>query len=238
MNLKILIFISFLFFGLISESIADTVYLKNGRNMDGLIKKENEKIVELDVGFGTIKFSKHEIDSIKRSDPVESGAIRKEWERRKKTEEEERVKREHELEEANRREEFEPKEVEFSNRKDHIIVEAMLNEKVKASLLLDTGASTLVLSSPIAKKLGIKTRSSNDKNMVEVQVADGRKIDARYIILDSVRVQDIEARDVGAIVLLDAEDSIEDGLLGMSFLNRFNFQIDTVDKKLILQKRE
>jgi len=72
-----------------------------------------------------------------------------------------------------------------------------------------------------------------------MQTADGRIIDAKFIILDSVSVEGLEVKNVEAVVLLEESTmNVGDGLLGMSFLNRFNFQIDTVNKKLILEKRK
>jgi len=220
-----------------SEVGADTVHLKNGRKIKGLIKKETEESIVLDLGFGTVKFRRVEIEKIERSDTNEVAEIKEEWRVDRKKEEAKWQKREREIERAKWRKQFEPKEVSFSQDSQRIIVEALLNKKVKASLLLDTGATTMVLSENIAKKLGIKTKTSK-KDMIEVQVADGRKVDAIYTTLDSVSVEGIEANNIGAVILLDTEASIEDGLLGMSFLNRFNFQINNVKKKLILQKKQ
>ncbi|MBU1147532.1 MAG: retroviral-like aspartic protease family protein [Candidatus Omnitrophica bacterium] len=237
MNPKILIPISFLLFGLVSGSLADTIYLKNGRSIEGLIAKEDNETVELDVGFGTVKFRKTEIDNIDRSSPEQVSSIRKGWKEQKEVEEKRRSERARELEEERRREELEPKEVSFSKDSQRIVVDALINNKINASLLLDTGATTVVLSNRIAEELRID-RGSSDKEDIEVQLADGRKIEARYVVLDSVRVEDAEVKDVGAVILLDAEEDIEDGLLGMSFLNKFNFQIDTLNNKLVLQKRK
>ncbi|MDP8229759.1 MAG: retropepsin-like aspartic protease [Candidatus Gorgyraea atricola] len=237
MNPKILISISFLLFGLVSESLADTIYLKNGRSIEGLVKKETESSVELDVGFGTVKFRKTEIDRIDRSTPEEVNSIHNGWKKQKEVEETKRLERERELEETRRREELEPKEVSFSKDSQRIIVDTLINNETRASLLLDTGATTVVLSDRIARELGIRDNVA-EKDKVDVQLADGRKIEARHVVLDSVRVEDSEVKDVGAVVLLDAEGDIEDGLLGMSFLNKFNFQIDTLNNKLILQKRK
>ena len=234
MRILILVLTLFIF---TAEAGADTVYLKNGRNIEGIVKKQDQETIELDVGFGTVKFRKSEILSIEKAGSEKAKSIRREWEIQKKTEAEKWRRAERAKEEARRRKELEPKEVGFSKESDRIVVDTLLNKKVTASLLLDTGASSIVLSEKIARKLNIRTNTAR-KDMVEVQVADGRKIDAVYTILESVSVQGAEAKEVPAVVLLDAEESIEDGLLGMSFLKRFNFQIDAISGKLILQKRE
>jgi clan AA aspartic protease (TIGR02281 family) len=103
-------------------------------------------------------------------------------------------------------------------------------------LLLDTGASVIVLSYNIGKRLGIDSYAGG--NIVQLQMGDGRIINAKYILLESVNVQGVEADNVGAAVLLeDTPDmAFKDGVLGMSFLNRFNFKIDQSKKQLILEK--
>ena len=241
---KILAFALSCLICLISEVNADIVYLKNGRNIEGLIKNEDGQSVELDVGFGTLKFYRQEIKSIYKSTPEEIVIIRKKWQRQQKEAERERLIAERQLQrlvrERRLREEKDPdskpKEVEFSQESQHIMIDTLLNKKVKASLLLDTGASDILLSSRIAKELGVRTDTENVRKG-EVVMADGSQVEAIYIVLDSVDVQGAEARDIRAVVLLeDAKMEPQDGLLGMSFLSKFNFQIDTVNKKLILEK--
>ncbi len=220
-----------------SRVYPDTIYLRNGRNIEGLIKKEDGKSVLLDVGFGTVKFRREEIKDISRSSREEAFNIRKRWGEQRKLEEERMSRRKKELEETRQKKEFEPKEARFIQDKNKIVVEALLNKKVKASLLLDTGATVVLLSSGIAKRLRIR-KNATKKDMVKVQMADGRKVNAQLIVLNTVSVEGAKARDVEAVVLSDYEGMGGcDGLLGMSFLSRFNFQIDTVNKKLILKRR-
>ncbi|MFC1666464.1 TIGR02281 family clan AA aspartic protease [Candidatus Omnitrophota bacterium] len=234
MRVWIAALIFFFLIGFISEVNADTVYLKNGRRIEGLIEKEDEEDLELNVGFGTVKFRMSEIKSIYRSSRSEVTIMHKEWQKERRLEKQRRSKREKELEEARKRRELEPREVGFSQASEHIVVNTLLNKKVRASLLLDTGSTAVLLSSRIASELGL-----DGNEIIEAQMADGRKINARYVVLDSVSVGGVEANDVGAVILPgDSETDAHDGLLGMSFLNKFNFQIDTVNKKLILQKRK
>lgn len=236
MRRRILILILFFLTSFVCDIEADTIHLRNGRSIEGLITKEKDEGIWLDVGFGAVKFRKEEIERIERSDPAEVSRIHKNWQRQKKLEEERWLKREGELEETRRRKEFEPKEVKLSQDTEQIVVNTLLNNKANALLLLDTGANVVLLSSRIAEELGIEGQTKGGS--VEVKLADGRMIDAKYVVLDSVDVEGAVARDVGAVVLLDdSQMDIHDGLLGMSFLNRFNFQIDTVNKKLILKKR-
>jgi predicted aspartyl protease len=73
---------------------------------------------------------------------------------------------------------------------------------------------------------------------VELIMADGRKTEAKMVILESVSVQDSEIKNIEAAVLPEKDSAAvpEDGLLGMSFLKKFNFKIDQKNDKLILEK--
>ncbi len=78
---KIAAWVIFFLFVFISKAGADIIYLKNGRNIKGLIKSENKKNVELELGFGTVQFSQEEIESRDRSSTGEAELIRQEWQR-------------------------------------------------------------------------------------------------------------------------------------------------------------
>ncbi len=224
---KILILV--FLFGFAAVCYADTVYLQNGRSIEGLISTEDENSIELEVGQGRIKFKKSEIAKIERSAPEESYAIREHWERQK-------IAAQERISLKQREEELKPRKIEFSAASQSIIVKVTLNKKVEASLVLDTGASLVLLRKSIAEKLGI------DLDRIEpnakVILADGRQVNAKYTILESVKLENVEAKDVETMILTDevANLNVHDGLLGMSFLKRFNFKIDQKEKKLTLEK--
>lgn len=213
-----------------SPASADTLYLKNGRSIEGLIKKESADEVDLEISFGSMKFSKKQIERIARSSPEEAGSIRQEWA-------DEKIKVAERAKEAELRREHEPKQISMDKQSGHVKVATTLNNTVKANLILDTGASLIILSNKIAGNLGIDV---NDKSgiPIELVMADGRKTQAKMIILESVSVQDAEVQNIEAAVLPE-KDSVsvpEDGFLGMSFLKKFNFKIDQKNDKLILEK--
>ncbi|MFA5350890.1 MAG: retropepsin-like aspartic protease [Candidatus Omnitrophota bacterium] len=212
------------------QVFADILYLKNGRNIEGLIKKESADEVDLEISFGSMKFSRKQIERIVRSSSEEAASIRQEWA-------DEKSKVQERAEEAALRREHEPKQVSVDKQSGHVKVITTLNNKVKASLILDTGASLIILSNKIAKDLGVDTDVKGGKS-IELMLADGRKTEARMVILESVSVQDSEVKNIEAAILPENENTAipEDGLLGMSFLKKFNFKIDQKYDKLILEK--
>ena len=206
---------------------ADTLYLKNGRQIEGIIKSENDGVVEMEVYGGSIKMHNNDIDRIERLGEEDNEALRNKWGTQK-------TAFENKLRQYKIEEEHKPKEVEFSDENQSITVKALINEDVTTSLVLDTGASTIMLRRHVADKLGIKL----DKPDAKVTLANGKTVDAKQVTLRSVKVQDSEAFNVGAVILMEEDNGLgaADGLLGMSFLKNFSFKIDQKYKKLILEK--
>ena len=58
---------------------ADTLYLKNGRQIEGIIKSENDGVVEMEVYGGSIKMHNNDIDKIERSEEEKNEALRSKW---------------------------------------------------------------------------------------------------------------------------------------------------------------
>ena len=234
----------------------DTVYLDNGKSVDGIIKKEDEKTIELNIGFGTVTFAKSQVKRIERSSAEEKYEIAKAWDEKKKEldlkEKEFEAARNKRFEEAYKnwtkearekklREENDSKNIQLTRDQEtkSILVEALLNDKVKSVLLLDTGASLVVLSRRIGDELGLDLADTK-KDVMELKLADGRSALAKAVILESVSIQDIEVKNVMAAVMLDQlpDPRLKDGLLGMSFLNRFNLKMDLKSMKMTLEKLE
>ncbi|MFA4992457.1 MAG: retropepsin-like aspartic protease [Candidatus Omnitrophota bacterium] len=226
----LLALLSLSLFSFKNQAGADTLYLKNGRSIEGLVKKEDADNVELEISFGSMKLSRKQIGRIDRSSPKEAELIRQQWA-------DEKIKAQERAREAELIREYEPKQVSVDKQSGHVMVATTLNKKVKANLILDTGASLIILSNKIAANLGINL-NSDSATPVELIVADGRRIKAKMVVLDSVGVQDSEVKNIEAAILPEKETASipEDGLLGMSFLKKFNFKIDQKNDKLILEK--
>lgn len=224
----------------IPQARADTVYLKNGRSIEGFATREENGRVSLNVGFGVVTLESQEIERVDETNAEGASLLRGKWEKEKdrlgiiRQEEEKKIKEE--LERIRQEEEKKPKEIGLEQSQGHIIVEALLNNKVRAQLLFDTGASFIVLTENISKDLGIDIAKEN--KIVKLEVADGRKVDAKYVVLKSVSVEGLEAQDVEAAIIPkeSVTANFKDGVLGMSFLKRFNFRVDQNKKKIIFEK--
>jgi clan AA aspartic protease (TIGR02281 family) len=209
---------------------ADTIYLKNGRKINGIVKSEEDGMVELEVGGGAVKFKSSEIEKMEFSEISEHRQIRQDWEDQKQRTQEKIVQQQ--IAEAQQ-----PKRVEFSRDSRGITLSVKLNRKADVRLVMDTGSALVVLRRSVAKKLGINLEST--KPDAKLIVADGRKVDAKLVTLASVEVEGVVANNVEAAVMLEEVQGgllYEDGLLGMSFLKRFNFKVDQRQKRLILEK--
>ena len=99
----------------------------------------------------------------------------------------------------------------------HFVVEGQVNGGV-VRFLVDTGATTIALSSADATRLGIDYRRG-ERGLVGT--ANGTTV-AYRVKLDTVRVGDIVVNNIEAAVL--EGNSMPFALLGMSFLNRMEMK--------------
>jgi clan AA aspartic protease (TIGR02281 family) len=112
---------------------------------------------------------------------------------------------------------------------EHLLVDALFNGKVRAPLLVDTGASQTMISPRVAAELGLEGGT-----MVRAVLADGKQVEGRMLILDSLAVGTSRVEKT-PVVVLAAPGPDAEGLLGMSFLKNFMVQLDLSDSKLILE---
>ncbi len=100
-----------------------------------------------------------------------------------------------------------------------------------AQFILDTGASYTVISSGLARAIGVTDLSSGPQ--VSLRTANG-VVTAPLVTLASVDLNGATVRNVQAAVL-DSLGSF-DGLLGLSFLSHFNIEIDQAAGELVLDR--
>ena len=118
---------------------------------------------------------------------------------------------------------FSQEKVDAERVGSHWVVVALLDGRIKARLLVDTGASMVVISRAIADRLGAEAVK---RGTAETTVADGRKITVDVLELPSVEVGKNRADRVVTGVIPEALPDRIDGLLGMTFLDRFGFESD------------
>jgi aspartyl protease family protein len=111
-------------------------------------------------------------------------------------------------------------------------VTATINGKPQ-EMILDTGASSVVLPYSVAIECGVKPDDSGVPMIATI--ADGSKVKGKRVLLDSVRVGKFPAEHVEADVL-PPEAKNAPLLLGMTFLSKFNVSINGTE--LVLSKIE
>src|SRR4051812_9223369 len=108
----------------------------------------------------------------------------------------------------------------------HFFTEATING-VAMRLLVDTGASVVVLSADEATRAGIEWKKGRRAGL---QTASGRT--SGYVVkLDSLKVGAIALSNIDGVVLEEGPGAV--GLLGMSFLNRVEMKRDGETMTLI-----
>jgi len=99
-----------------------------------------------------------------------------------------------------------------------LLVPVRINDQVTAPFVIDTGASHVVVPRAVIDKLGVDLSGART---AQYSTANGT-ITSQLIQLDSVELAGARVQDVPAAV----SDAIPVGLLGLSFFNRFQYQVD------------
>ncbi len=121
--------------------------------------------------------------------------------------------------------------IKFARQKGHVVIEAIINDKAGIMMMIDTGATMTVISREVAQRLDI----DYDKLKKDVKLTGigGQPLSAKFIILKSIKIGDVRARNVEAVIIKDKTFKDVDGLLGMSFLKKFSFSIDRKKQSLV-----
>ncbi len=112
------------------------------------------------------------------------------------------------------------------------IVSVLVNDKVLGTFILDTGATTVIISKSFAEQLKIDL---NDEYSSHIIMADGSKSPAKPVILESMKIGDAHVQNLSAFILPGQVAKSIDGLLGMSFLENFIMHLDGSTGKLVLE---
>ena len=112
----------------------------------------------------------------------------------------------------------------------NFMVEVLFNNRVKAMLMVDTGASLVTISENIAKQLGHR---KNSKSAQIPFTTAGGMVWMPMLALNTVQVGNAKVNLVEASVNNKMGDM--DGLLGMSFLGDYRVEMDTARSQMILK---
>jgi clan AA aspartic protease (TIGR02281 family) len=119
-----------------------------------------------------------------------------------------------------------------------MVVEAIVDRKVKVNFLVDTGASLTMIPTAAATELGISLHARLPT--IPVQTVS-KVIHVPLVVLDSVEVGGMEVKDLTVAVydlpIFDQYLPGPPGLLGRDFLGNFRVQVDLGEGFLLLEDR-
>ena len=105
-----------------------------------------------------------------------------------------------------------------------LVVEASINQRLSGRFIVDTGATYCVIGKDLARDVSLTGRKDGQKirvgtanGVVEATLGEARRID----------VGDAVARDVPVAVMEEPPLAGFDGIIGLSFLQRFKYSVDS-----------
>jgi len=118
-------------------------------------------------------------------------------------------------------------------RNGSILVRARLNNRADATLLLDTGASLVVLSRNLANRAGVTQQTGP---LMTRSMADGSPRNLPAALVDILQVGPTQGKLIPAVISEAPPGQDIDGLLGMSFLEQFDWSYDPRTDRLVLRQ--
>jgi clan AA aspartic protease (TIGR02281 family) len=101
-------------------------------------------------------------------------------------------------------------------------VRVVINGKVTDTMIWDSGATVVQISDETARKLELPL--TNKDPGIQITVADGRKVKAKLVMLDSIRLGAYTVKNIECVVLPPKNKS--EDLLGGTFQKHFVAQLD------------
>ena len=116
-----------------------------------------------------------------------------------------------------------------------MLVPANVNDRHRATLLLDTGASATVLSPALLRHIGVAVPLTAPRRLVTV--VGGRVLAMPVVRVDSISIGAFTVEEV-EVLAYDALPATPDvhGILGTNVLNHFRVSIDRVSRRLTLER--
>ena len=105
--------------------------------------------------------------------------------------------------------------------------------KVPTKMIFDTGASLTTISTKLASRIGLKPKTADPT--VRLTTADGTVVEAKRLVIPSVRVGKFTVQNVECAVM-PAEKGDVDPLLGQTFFKHFKVEFSAEAGRLSLKK--
>ena len=105
--------------------------------------------------------------------------------------------------------------------------------KVPTKMIFDTGASLTTISAKLASRIGLKLKTGDPT--VQLTTADGTVVEAKRLVIPSVRVGKFTVQNVECAVM-PAEKGDVDPLLGQTFFKHFKVEFSAEAGRLSLKK--
>ncbi len=124
--------------------------------------------------------------------------------------------------------------IRFSSKSAGIRVTTQFNQKITGRFIFDTGASYVTISESFSLLLGIDLSTART---ILVQTAGGIRT-AKLAVVDEIELQGLQAKHVEIAIMKDGLiGDKQDGLLGLSFISRFNYTIDNNKHIITIEKK-
>ena len=121
----------------------------------------------------------------------------------------------------------------YEGTAQRVIVSVTFNDSVTVPMIVDTGAPGLLISSKLAKKLGL---FGNDEGMVLTRAGGiGGSTPAIRTFIDKVQVGGAKDSFIPATITPSMSPSWE-GLIGMDFMSKYSFKIDSVKQVIVFEE--
>jgi clan AA aspartic protease (TIGR02281 family) len=124
-----------------------------------------------------------------------------------------------------------------------IFVETMVNGKGPFNFVVDTGASHSVITNQTAEKIGIPLEGAECCESMHGRSAlgAGGVVAARTTTVDSIRVSDVEVKDIEVAIadLTNISTALQqtlDGIIGRNFMQGFRVIIDYPKQEILFEK--
>jgi hypothetical protein len=117
-------------------------------------------------------------------------------------------------------------------RGSKVIVSVTFNDSIAANLLLDTGASQTMISTRTARDLRLHSTGSGKGYGI------GGYVTVSTARIDSVKIGEVEMRNIPVMIHDFSPDPSYEGLLGFDLLSQFHMSLDLQKAVLVLTPRK